>query len=196
MPNGNRYESTLERDLMLLMEFDRGARVFHPQPLKLSFVDGLGVKRQYTPDGLIEWHANARGVTPAPLLVEVKYREAFRGEWRQWRRCFRAASDIASSRGWQFAVFTEREIRTPLLDNAKLLLPFVRGTRDLTAEGTLLLALQQLKSSTPRALLAHITTDSMAQARLMPVLWRLLAERKVGADLGASLGMQSAIWTK
>jgi len=33
MPDGNRYESSLERDFMLLLKFDPSVELYTPQPL-------------------------------------------------------------------------------------------------------------------------------------------------------------------
>nr|WP_308029745.1 hypothetical protein [Neisseria lactamica] len=38
--------------------------------------------------------------------------------------------------------------------------------------------------------------DEYNQAKLLPVLWYLIAERKIGADLNQPLTMQSSIWFK
>jgi hypothetical protein len=194
MPNGNRYESTLERDLMILLEFDRGAKTFTPQPLRLNYTDHLGMSRSYTPDGLVEWNPDAMGNVRAPTLVEVKYREAFIGEWRAWRARLRAARAFAAEHGWTFEVHTDKEIRTPLLHNANLLLPFRRGARNEPVEASLLAALHELGRTSPRDLIRLVASGLDAQASSLPVLWRLLVEGRVAFDRHAPLTMSSALW--
>lgn len=104
MPDGNRYESSLERDFMLLLRFDVAVDVFTPQPLTLNYKGLDGAVHKYTPDGLIEWRSDLCVLDSRPLLVEIKYRESFLGEWRHWRRVARAAQDYARERGWRFSV--------------------------------------------------------------------------------------------
>lgn len=74
VPDIGRYESSLERDFMELVRFDRNIRTYSPQPLTIRYVDSLGRFRKYTPDGLIEYR---RDCFPAKemkhVLCEVKY---------------------------------------------------------------------------------------------------------------------------
>ena len=56
MPNGARYESSLERDLMILLNFDPLVYLYTPQPITISYKLPDGSWHKYTPDGLIEWH--------------------------------------------------------------------------------------------------------------------------------------------
>lgn len=58
------------------------------------------------------------------VLYEVKYREELRRDWAKLRPRFRAAHRFARGHGWKFRLITDYEIRTPLLWNAKFLLPY------------------------------------------------------------------------
>jgi hypothetical protein len=195
MPNGNRYESSLERDFMLLLQFDVAVDVFTPQPLTMTYRGLDGAVHKYTPDGLIEWRADRHVVDTRPLLVEVKYREAFVGEWRHWRRVARAAQDYAHERGWQFRIFTEREIRTPVLDNARFLLPYRRRTPSVETEQWVLDFLHELVESTPETLISLLFQDKWNQATVLPVVWKLLAERRIGFHVNQPLTMDAPIWS-
>ncbi|MGV6393349.1 Tn7 transposase TnsA N-terminal domain-containing protein [Pseudomonas caspiana] len=117
VPLMGRFESTLERDLMELVRFDRRVSSFLPQPVKIEYKGDAGEDRSYTPDGLITFQESAS--SPPPILYEVKYRANFREQWRNLLPKFRAAKSYCAQRGWRFEVYTEREIRTPYLDNVK-----------------------------------------------------------------------------
>lgn len=195
MPDGNRYESTLERDFMLLLQFDPAVDVYTPQPLTLQYLGSDGLIHRYTPDGLIEWRADRVVHDSRPVLVEIKYRESFKGDWRRWRALVRAARDYASDRGWLFKIYTEREIRTPVLDNVRFLLPYMRRSATPEVERWLIERLRELVESTPRDLIEMLYRDKWNQAALIPVLWKLMAERSISFDITRPLTMQSAIWT-
>lgn len=195
MPNGNRYESTLERDFMLLMQFDPAVDVYTPQPLTLNYVGQDGRSHRYTPDGLIEWRVDLHVHDPRPVLVEIKYREDIVGKWREWRTRARAAKAFAAEKGWLFMIFTEREIRTPALENATFLLPYLRRESAPEMEQWLLDRLDQLGESTPRDLVGGMYRDRWNQATLIPVMWRLLAQRRIGFDVAQTLNMRSMIWS-
>lgn len=63
------FESTLERDLLTLLEFDPLVETFEVQPLKIHWFDGVK-QRSYTPDILV-YYAQPRHKT---TLFEVKHR--------------------------------------------------------------------------------------------------------------------------
>jgi hypothetical protein len=111
------YESTLERDFIKHLLFNKNVLEHEEQPLTLDFTD-TGKKRRYTPDLLIYYRKDA--VTTKdwlPLLAEVKYRSDLFQHWAELSPKFRAARAYARERTWDFAVVTERELRTPYLTN-------------------------------------------------------------------------------
>ena len=195
MPDGNRYESALERDFMLLMQFDPAVDVYTPQPLTVQYKSADGRPRRYTPDGLIEWRSDLSLHDSRPVLVEIKYREAFDGKWKEWRERCRAVNEYVNDRGWLFEIHTERDIRTPALENVRFLLPYLRRTGAPEMEHWLLARLAERVESTPRDLISALYHDKWNQAALIPVLWRLLAERSIGFDITQPLTMHSPIWS-
>jgi len=186
------FESTLERDFLSLLEFDREVESFEVQPVRLSWLDDRGRARSYTPDVLVCYRNGGR----RPVLWEVKYRDDFRTNWLEYRPKFRAAVRYARERGWRFRLITEREIRGVRLDNAKFLLPILRrgcpGAGDISS---VLDGLRESGSSTPAQLLASLSPDTTERGRLLPVLWYLVAIERVGTDLGEKLTMASRIWS-
>lgn len=195
MPDGSRYESALERDLMLLLQFDLAVDVYTPQPLTISYVRSDGTHHRYTPDGLIQWRADIPVADRRPALVEVKYREAFAGCWREHRVVARAASEYAREHGWVFLILTEREIRGPKLENVRFLLPYRRRQPSPDVERWLLERIEDVAETTPRDLIESLYQDKWNQAALLPVLWKLLAERRVGFRIHSPLTMGSGIFS-
>lgn len=192
MPDGNRYESALERDFMLLVKFDTAIDVYTPQPITLQYQGSDGCWHRYTPDGLVEWRTDRKTHDPRPLLLEIKYREDFKGKWRER---IRAARNFAQERGWLFEIFTEQDIRTPFLDNVRFLLPYLRRTSSPETEQWILEKLVELSDCTPQELIGSLYQDKWNQAALIPVMWRLLAERRIGCDLMEPLTMQSGLFS-
>ncbi|MDC5205832.1 Tn7 transposase TnsA N-terminal domain-containing protein, partial [Acinetobacter baumannii] len=99
MPNGNRYESSLERDLMILMEFDPTVHLYTPQPIVIQYKSSDGKTHRYIPDGLIEYHSEPEKL-PKMILVEVKYRIDFLNRFNEILPKFRAANLYAKNQGW------------------------------------------------------------------------------------------------
>ncbi|ASX10981.1 TPA: TnsA endonuclease N-terminal domain-containing protein [Aeromonas dhakensis] len=186
------FESTLERDFLSLLEFDREVESFEVQPVRLNWQDGRGRVRSYTPDVLVCYRNGSR----RPVLWEVKYRDDLRANWQEYRSKFRAAVRYARERGWRFRLATEREIRGVRLVNARFLLPVLRrGCPDAGDVSSVLDGLRVSGSSTPALLLASLSPDTTERARLLPVLWYLVATGRVETDLGKKLTMANRIWS-
>lgn len=194
MPNGARYESALERDFMYLLEFESTVDTYTPQPLTMRYQGLDGAWHRYTPDGLIEWRDDQIVLDRRPLLVEVKYRESFTNNWRHWRCLHRALSAFAEERGWQFGIVTETEIRTPLLKNVQFLLPYRKRSSTPETEKWILDELEALGEATPSMLISLLYSDKWNQAAILPIVWKLLAERRIGFPFDLPLGMETPIW--
>jgi TnsA endonuclease N terminal/TnsA endonuclease C terminal len=190
------FESSLERDFLLLLDFDPDVESFEEQPVKITYHDDHGRRHTYTPDVLVHYRVDktSASVYP-PVLCEVKYRDDLRQHWRAYKVKFKAARRYAREYGWCFRLMTEREIRTPHLDNVK----FLRHYRHINVETAhvheLLERLRVLREATPEALLATISDDVWHKAQLLPVLWHLVAQRQVGTDLSHALTMHSHLWS-
>jgi len=116
------FESSLERDFLVLLDFDPDVEFYEEQPLTITYADERGRRRTYTPDVFVRYRIDPLQAKPnPPLLCEVKYRDDLRQHWTDYRPKFRAAGRYARQQGWRFRVVTERHIRTPYLDNVKFL---------------------------------------------------------------------------
>lgn len=187
------FESTLERDFITLLEFDPAIETFEVQPLTLNWIDAKKKSRLYTPDVLATFkpHGNR-----CKTLYEVKYRSELSKKWQELRPKFRAAVKFARTQGWRFKIITEIEVRTPLLDNARFLLPFVRqGPAEEMHMDLLDEQLRRLQRSTPAELLAAVFQDEWNQAGLLPTLWYLVGTRQIATDLESKITMTSPIWS-
>lgn len=195
VPTGQKYESSLERDLMILLMFDDNVSIYTPQPITISYQENeANTWRKYTPDGLIEWH-NHDCLQRKPILLEVKYREAFKnGNWKGLLKKFRAAKSYAQIQGWDFKIYTEDDIRTPLLENIKFLNRYTDIADPHCFQLVIMDQLEKIKNSTPTALLESIFQDKWNQAKALPIIWSLIARRVICCDLSTTLTMNSNIW--
>jgi hypothetical protein len=189
------YESTLERDLLDLLAFDYNVDRYETQPLVIEYFGSDGKLHRYTPDVLVFYR---RDVVPAKdmphLLVEVKYRQEYRGQFKELKQRFRAARLYCRERGWRFVVLTEREIRTPYLSNAR----FLRAYRDMSfdpgLEWAVLDQTRTLGQTTPSMLIESLADSELMRATYLREMWRLVATKRIGTDLTLPLSMDSAIW--
>jgi len=143
-PNSIGFESTLEKDFFLLLEFDRRVESFEEQPVTIAYCGLEGRVCHYTPDVLVRYRTALAGEPDwRPVLYEVKYRNDLREHGVEYRPKFKAARGYARDRGWRFRVVTEREIRTPRLSNIRFLLRYRRMRVDDQDRDALLATLRQ-----------------------------------------------------
>ncbi len=191
------FESSLERDFLLLLDFDPEVEFYEEQPVKITYPDAKGRRRTYTPDVLVRYRIDPLQVRhPQILLCEVKYRDDLRQHWTDYRPKFRAAQRYARQQGWRFRVVTERHVRTPYLDNVKFLRSYQAMSINAAYRTRILNVLLELEETDPASLLPALSQDRWQQAQILPMLWQLIAIRQIGADLSQPLTMQSRIWLK
>lgn len=186
------FESTLERDFFLLLEFDPTVRSFEEQPLSIEYQDAGGRLYHYIPDVRIDYHPACSPYLP-PHLIEVKYEADLVAQHDELRPKLQAGMRYAAARGWGFRVLTERDIRTPRLANARFLLPYQQVPSDDLAEARLVAALERQGPTTPSALLYPLGSDAEERAHLLASLWRLVATGRIHTDLKRPLGPQSRL---
>ncbi len=195
VPDLGQFESSLERDFMELIRFDKNIELYTPQPLVISYIDKDNKKRSYTPDGLVEYRTD---ILPAkemkPVLCEIKYRADFRADWKNLMPRFRAAKVFANERGWDFQVFTEVEIRTPYLKNVRFLSGYLSVSYEIDLQETILEKLSDLRESDPQTIMFILFRDKWMRASALPTLWYLIAMKRIGCELSEPLTMNSRIW--
>ena len=108
---------------------------------------------------------------------------------------FRAAKKLCYERGWQFKVFTEREIRTAYLANIKFLWAYKIMQFETSMLVHILTVLSDLQEADPSLLIAATFSDKTNQAKVIPLMWHLLANHRIGCDLAEPLNMHSKIWS-
>lgn len=123
------FESTLERDLIYLLDFDRLVSVFEEQPLKLAYQHERKTL-SYTPDFRVELTSGQR------MLLECKPCRFVNSEENQ--RKFSAARAWCAIHGWQFHVVTEEQLQAGyLLQNVRLLTQHARHEVDAPLKGSI-----------------------------------------------------------
>jgi TnsA endonuclease N terminal/TnsA endonuclease C terminal len=185
-----RFESTLERDLLTLLDFDSQVTSFEVQPISIPWKDSAGKLHTYTPDVHVIY-ANQQNT-----IYEVKYRSELLEEWIALKPKFKGAIHFCRKKGWRYKIMTEVEIRTPYLENVKFLNPFLKQSSPRDENIQMVVdRMERLGKTTPSDLLTSLSTDQWEQARLMPTLWNLVAKDKIGANLQNKLNMNSPIWS-
>lgn len=190
------FESTLERDYLVRMEFSRAVLDVIPQPCQISYHHPDNGRRYiYTPDFLIYFGLGSRYSEdyPKPLLVEVKPENKWRKHWRQWLPKWKAAYRYAKIRGWTFHIKDESRIRDQALENIQFLSRYRRMAFPTEESHAVLETVRQMGSTTVDYLLARHFMG-MYRAEGIAHVWHLLAERKLDCDISRPLANLTEVW--
>lgn len=227
-------ESTLERDLYILLDFDPLVESFEEQPEIIPYNLADGRLSRYTPDCLINlapkpafiwqyspfrlffrsYHEGSgrslnqstaganklKGLTPKnsrrtpkAIMVEVKYRQDLLDNWKELKPKFKAARIFSRERSWEFRVLTEKEIRTPLLNNIKFIRPFRRYNFAPEEMMKVLNRLAELESCKLIELLNSLTEKLTEQGHLLPIIWHLVGRHEIEINWSNPITMNSNI---
>lgn len=206
LPDGQRYESTLEEDFYVLLRFNPLVANFETQPVTVEWRDGKGKIRSYTPDVLVRYRQDlAESADMRPVLCEVKPDLTEQSESPRRRKPPRteneeenklkwaAAERYAARQGWAFKVYRESEIRTPYLDNARFLLRYLERAGESEHEPELLAWIAERGSATLDEWASFRGSSTQVRADIFPACYRLIAQRRVEVDLSVPLALSSIV---
>ncbi len=182
------YESSLERDFIILQEADADVIRVVAQPVSLTFkLDNRTYP--YTPDFLVLTnHSKYQGI-----LVEVKPEAEWREHWRQWSTKWKVAMNWCKANNFQFRIYDESRIRTQKLSNIKQLNSLKHQVLDQSQIDSVLDNICQMGSVTVQEYLNTFSKEFWPQQK--HIIWYLLAKGQVQANLEDNLDNELLIWS-
>ncbi len=167
------FESLLEKDYYMLLDFDSTVKSFDVQPVKIPVP---GAAKKYVPDVLVKFHPDpVTGEIRRNELAEVKTTADLTRNAEKYAPKFASAQQYAKDHEWDFRIVTEKEIRGPRLSNLKFLRAYrnVQVTNDQkntvldfvrTADG----------SSSSTKILESLAPSDDDKLKWLPVLWSMV----------------------
>lgn len=190
------YESSLERDFLLRLEFFLDVADVIPQPVEIPFSTSSGRTFSYTPDFLIFFKLGSRSYEdyPKPLLIEVKPEAQWRLHWREWSAKWKAARRHAIEQGWFFRVLDESRIRDQAFHNIKFLERYARMQFPEEESRQVIETIRQMGSAPMHYILArHFMGHYKAQG--IAHVWHLVAQRRLECDIHQKvLNQDTQLW--
>jgi hypothetical protein len=171
------YESLLERDWMLLMDFDREVEWMCEQPLRLSYSNG-GKPARHVPD-LLVWREGT------PEVCDVKSEE--RVGHPEFQAQVRATELACVEAGFNYRVLSEPDPQ--LLANVRWLAGFRVPPADPDGERARMLTALSLAPCTVGDLLAGAREQAFARPVLMNLVW----SGEAVIELSEPIGEQSRV---
>jgi hypothetical protein len=190
------YESSLEQDFIVRMEFFSHVLDMVAQPVQLEFRnESKGRTYRYTPDFLVTYRTRHLGTYKydRPRLVEVKPKDDWSKNWRKWLPKWKAARRYAIEQGWEFRIYDEDRIRDTALENIKQLAPFKRSDVDPEDAKIVLKLLDDMGVAPINYVLARYFGGNF-RGRGLSLIWSLLANRAIDCDITVPLTESTEIW--
>lgn len=175
------FESLLEKEYMLLLEFDERVLRFEPQPVTIAVP---GIPKGYIPDVLVHFHSDPiSGKTPKPLLTEVKHTDDLQRNAQKYAPKFAAAEKFVSERCWEFRITTQIDIRTPRLANLKFLREY-RNVEPAKQDSSHLIQIVRENDgiSSVNDLLDRLAVADNDRLHWLPVIWHTVVTRRLLFD--------------
>ncbi len=140
------YESRLERDALMLLQFDHRVEALATQPFTIEY-EVSGRLRQYTPDIQATWmRAEVSPFGHRVMVFEVKPQAQLVRNITALKEKTEEIQRFVRQRGWGFRYLTEIDIRIPRLVNAEALLPHWDVPPADDVQGTIVSAIREVRS--------------------------------------------------
>ncbi len=185
------FESLLEAEHLLLLDHDPSVLKYGVQPVVIPVV---GVPRGYVPDALVEFRPDEDGVIPNPELREVKSTLDLEKNATKYAAKFEAARAYCEQRGWSFRIITEKDIRVPRLDNVKFVRAYENQAHPPSMVTEVIKRMADMGPTDSLTLLNQLSSDLDAQLQWLPVIWHLVAKRKIDVDWDLKFGASVQLW--
>lgn len=183
------FESSLERDFLVLQDYNPNVSEVIAQPHKIQYIDDKKKKRRYTPDFLVRFDNSTE------IVYEVKYREDFLTNFSDFKGRFKAARTFYKNHDVRFKLIDEIKIRNGTFwKNIQFLHAYQDLLSDVNFENRLIQCLKITGEIHPQGLLEFAFSSKLNRMKAIPFLWRLLANDYFQYCHNEPLTMYSAIW--
>lgn len=187
------FESSLERDYAYLLEFDSRVESYGIQPMRIRFKNQSGRNTSYTPDFFVEYYQSEK---LKPEIIEVKYKDELRENWRIFKPKFKAAIEYARKREFNFRIITEYDVRTPRLFNSRFLLKYQNAPEPVLTTEIMLRIRDMGNITTVKNVIDSFNDTEYNRGRKLYALWYLVSIGRIFIDLDENIQMNSEIWIK
>lgn len=170
------FESILERNFFLSLEFDSSVQRYVEQPVKI-ILQLPDHKSPYHPDCFVSYNNGTN------CIVEVKYINEIESNKEFFDLKFSVAKQYAADHSMEFKVVTEEYLPETVVDNMMFI--YKNAATDVPEEihQSILTTLHTLGPSTITQLLETLSSKKLEQARLIPNLWKMVFDKTILVDL-------------
>jgi len=159
------FESVLERDFYMMLEFDKNVVSYEEQPIRIQYEYLDGKNRRYTPDTLVSYKDRSK------RLFEVKYEDELKNNLELQEKLKLLTSHIKAKYSIDFEIFTDKFMDKQLLLNYKFLYKFVFIPKDIDKTTKINNILNITDGITVKDMLIELDINKNKQLEYIPYIW-------------------------
>lgn len=178
------FESTLERDFYLYLEFEEDVASYEEQPLKIEYKINT-LTYSYTPDAIVYYNSKNK----KPCIYEVKYTNDLKLFTKNKRI---QAESFAAKKDFNFKFFTEKNCSPIYIKNLHFLYSF-KDTDNIEQEQKIIAFLSNHKSISYYDFLNLYFKEKSKQAEIIPFLWKLVLKKDIKINLEEKISNQTIL---
>jgi len=168
------FESKLERDFFLTLEFNPDVISYEEQPMELSYQYNNRTYR-YTPDCIVNFK------NLSSTVYEVKYSNELREKEAFFKHKFTQIDKFLNHKDIAFKIYSELDTKPIVLENMHFIYNYVTITDSLKS-AILFDKVKDIHSINYLALLNKLSNDKYTQAEYIPYIWYLVLINKLQID--------------
>ena len=172
------YESLLERDIYLLLEFNDEVVSYEEQPFKIYYQRAKSTYR-YTPDVLVHYRPK---LNKLPCVFEIKMSDEIKEKKVFFEEKFNQIEKYINVNNLEFKMITELDIDEVYLENAMFLYRF----RELNSPNVTKTILEKIKLFSEISVidfLERFSTNKFEQMEILPYIWQLIFLKRISVDM-------------
>lgn len=181
------FESKLEHDFYLLLEFDETIKSYQEQPFKVYYIY-QDKKRRYTPDTLVNY------IDSTQKIFEVKPMFKIKNDIELQEKIELQKQKIKEEKNLELFIFTDVNIDKTYINNIKIIynFAFIKVNKEIQDK----IRKELLKLNVPIAvknLLDRLTNTKADRLKYIPYLWNLVFNNLECMDFTKKITMASII---
>ncbi len=184
------FESVLERDFYMLLEFDENVISYAEQPITINYEYKDGSKRRYTPDSLVTYKDGTE------RYYEVKYINEIRNDSELREKLDFLKLYFYDEHTLRFDIFTDEEIGKIYLNNLKFLYKFAFIPQDNKKIVKINKILNEVDNISVKELLNVLSDKQMDQMKWLSYVWRYVFENIKVVNLYEKFTMNTVLEKK
>lgn len=192
------FESTLERDLLTLLEFNDSVSDVIEQPVTIEYTNDNGRDVTYTPDFLVYFNepdADLFRLQRKPLLIEVKPRDKLTKDWDKLKKKFQTGIQYAHANDMIFKVYDESRIRTIYLKNILFLKRYKRLTYNREDSIDIFSLVHSNGTLSIEHILEHLFVTQEQKGIALGHIWNMIANKLLLCSMETTLNINTLVWT-